>query len=70
MTLEQFMINEKMTVNGPEAQAYVYYDRVSVNGVPMTSPWFKLKPGDIVVLRPKDGGLKNSVYKEVSNDSH
>ena len=65
MTIEDFMIREKMTVNRAETQAYVWYDRVSVNGIPITSPWFELKLGDIVVLRPKDRGLQNSVYKEV-----
>lgn len=66
MTLEQFMIQEKMTVNGPEAQAYVRYERVSINGVLATSPWIKLQKGDIVVLRPIYPESLAGTYKEVT----
>ena len=54
MTLEDFMINRKMTVNGPQAQAYVWYGRVMINDNLAPSPWVKLRVNDIVTLRPFD----------------
>lgn len=54
MTLQDFMLKEKMVVNGCEAQAYCVYDRVSVNGDIRQSPWRKVSPGDVIVLRQYD----------------
>ena len=72
MTLEDFMISRKMTVNGPQTQAYIYYSRVTVNGDLAKSPWMTLNINDVVTLRPydtekmKDGEPRVCSYEEGS----
>ena len=50
MILVDFMMKKKMAVNSPEAQAFVYYQHVTVNGDFPRSPFSTMNEGDVVTL--------------------
>lgn len=72
MTLSEFLTKEKITRSDAEAQAYVYYNRVSVNGEDPRSPFIRMKEGNIVILLEYDTNtMKNArilqkIYREES----
>ncbi len=53
MTLERFMIQEKMAV-GAEGHSFVWHDRVFINEVLARSPWVEVTEGDIICLKRHD----------------
>ncbi len=54
ITVMDFLVSVGGTVNGPEAQGYAFHNRVFVNDIVVTSPWFQVKEGDIVRLERHD----------------